>query len=67
MSRMASAIKITDILVLHGGKEYTFKVPEAITQAKTLDGLAVNTKEVLALALQPLPSKIKRKIEPKKS
>jgi hypothetical protein len=26
---MASAIKITDILVLHGGKEYTFKVHEA--------------------------------------
>lgn len=78
--RMAHTAKITDILIMHSGKEYTFKVheaengywarcnevSEAITQAMTLDELAINMKQALALALRPVPPKIKRKTESKK-
>ncbi|MEW5840836.1 MAG: type II toxin-antitoxin system HicB family antitoxin [Thermoproteota archaeon] len=67
--------KITDIVVLHGGKEYAFHVheteigywarcvelPEAITQARTLDELAENIKQVLTLALRPIPTTVKKK------
>lgn len=78
---MASTTKITDILVRHGNKEFTFKVQEteeggywarcnevsaAITQGETLDELAKNMKEALTLALRPIPSKIRKKVEPKK-
>ncbi len=77
---MASAIKMTDIVFLYGDKQYTFKItrsetfymarcnelPEAITQAKTLDELAKNMREVLTLVLRPIPSPTKRKLESKK-
>ncbi len=79
---MASATKITDILVRHGNKEFTFKVheaekgdgywarcnevPAAITQGETLDELAKNMKEALTLALRPIPSKMRKKVEPEK-
>jgi predicted RNase H-like HicB family nuclease len=67
-------------LLIHSGKGYTFKVhegehgywarcdevPAAITQAPTLDKLAENMKEALALALKPVPPKVKKKVESKK-
>lgn len=67
-------------MLIRGGKGYTFKVhegehgywarcnevPEAITQAPTLDKLAENMKEALALALKPVPARIKKKVESKK-
>ena len=80
MPKMASTTKMTDIFILHEGKEYTFKVHEteigywarcnelrdAITPAKTLDELAKNMKQALILALRPIPLRIKKKIEAKK-
>lgn len=69
---MAGSVRITEILILHRDKEYTCKVhegeggywarcnevPEAITQARTLDELAKNMKQALTLALRPIPPKI---------
>lgn len=82
MAKAVSSAKITDIMILCDGKEYTFKIheseqggywarcnelPEAITQAKSLDELAKNMQQVLTLALRPVPSHIRKKLESKKT